>query len=87
MDVPLLKEEHPDRLGWRLMGDVTTSLNRVALALHEAGLAGAWRNEQLAVPEVHPGGLSVRAGLQGWSVSVMGRRRLGARAPAESRIG
>ncbi len=48
---PLLKEEHPDRLGWRLMGDVTTSLNRVAAALHEAGLAGAWRNEQLAVPD------------------------------------
>lgn len=48
---PLLKEEHPERLGWRLMGDVTTSLNRVAVALLEAGLAGAWRNEQLAVPD------------------------------------
>ena len=48
---PLLKEERPGRLGWRLMGDVTTSLNRVAAALHEAGLAGAWRNEQLAVPD------------------------------------
>ncbi|MFC5523011.1 NUDIX hydrolase [Polaromonas jejuensis] len=48
---PLLKEERPEGLGWRLMGDVTTSLNRVATALHEAGLAGAWRNEQLAVPD------------------------------------
>jgi 8-oxo-dGTP pyrophosphatase MutT (NUDIX family) len=48
---PLLKEEHPERLGWRLMGDVTTSLNQIAVALHEAGLAGAWRDEQLAVPD------------------------------------
>ena len=48
---PLLKEEHPSGLGWRLMGDVTTSLNKIAVALHEAGLAGAWRNEQLAVPD------------------------------------
>lgn len=48
---PLLKEEHPGGLGWRLMGDVTTSLNKVAVALHEAGLAGAWRDEQLAVPD------------------------------------
>lgn len=48
---PLLKEEHPEHLGWRLMGDVTTGLNRVAAALHEAGLAGTWRNEQLAVPD------------------------------------
>lgn len=50
---PLLKEEHPASLGWRLMGDVTTSLNQVAEALHRAGLAGAWRNEQLAVPDQH----------------------------------
>ncbi len=33
------------------MGDVTTSLNKIAVALHEAGLAGAWRDEQLAVPD------------------------------------
>jgi 8-oxo-dGTP pyrophosphatase MutT (NUDIX family) len=45
----LLKKERPEPLGWRLMGDVTASLNRVATALHEAGLAGAWRNEQIAV--------------------------------------
>ena len=48
---PLLKEEHPQRLGWRLMGDVTTGLNQVAVALHQAGLAGAWRDEQLGVPD------------------------------------
>ncbi len=47
----LLKEEHPQKLGWRLMGDVTISLKRVAMALHEAGLTGAWRNEQLGVPD------------------------------------
>ena len=50
-DHPLLKEEHPDGLGWRLMGDVTASLNKIAVALHAAGLAGAWRDEQLAVPD------------------------------------
>ncbi len=48
---PLLQQERPEPLGWRLMGDVTTSLHRVALALREAGLAGAWRDEQLAVPD------------------------------------
>ena len=45
----LLKEEHPRELGWRLMGDVSVSLNKLAKLLHDAGLAGAWRNEQLAV--------------------------------------
>jgi len=45
----LLKEEHPQELGWRLLGDVSISLNLLARALHGAGLAGEWRNEQLAV--------------------------------------
>ena len=45
----LLKEEHLKALGWRLMGDVSTSLNQLAKVLHDAGLAGAWRDEQLAV--------------------------------------
>jgi 8-oxo-dGTP pyrophosphatase MutT (NUDIX family) len=49
----LLKKEHSAETGlctsWRLNGDVTTGLNLVATALHAAGLAGAWRNEQLAV--------------------------------------
>ena len=31
------------------MGDVTISLGHLATALHHAGLAGAWRDEQLAV--------------------------------------
>jgi 8-oxo-dGTP pyrophosphatase MutT (NUDIX family) len=47
----LLKEEQPASLGWRLMGDVTTSLNQLAALMRDAGLAGAWRNEQLAVPD------------------------------------
>ncbi len=47
----LLKKEHTEELGWRLMGDVTLSLNRVARLLHDARLAGAWRDEQLAVTD------------------------------------
>lgn len=47
----LLIQERPGQLGWRLMGDVTTGLNRVAAALRDAGLAGAWRDEQLAVSD------------------------------------
>lgn len=49
---PLLKEEHSGQ-GWQLLGDVTVGLNRLAAALHEAGLAGAWRGEQLAVSDQH----------------------------------
>ena len=46
---PILQQEHPAELGWRLLGDVTTSLNLLARALYSAGLAGEWRSEQLAV--------------------------------------
>ena len=45
----LLKEEQS---GWHLLlgqNDVTTCLNQLAGVLRDAGLAGAWRNEQLAV--------------------------------------
>ena len=45
----LLKKEQPSSLGWRLLGDVSTSLDQLARALHSAGLGGAWRGEQLAV--------------------------------------
>jgi len=49
-DVPLLKDEHIDgRHCWHVLGDVTQSLNLMAVFLHQAGLAGAWRDEQLAV--------------------------------------
>lgn len=45
----LLKEEHS---GWHLIcdqSDVTSGLNQLAGVLRDAGLAGAWRHEQLAV--------------------------------------
>jgi len=45
----LLKEEQS---GWHLIldqSDVTTGLNQLAGLLRDAGLAGAWRDEQLAV--------------------------------------
>lgn len=45
----LLKEERSGVSGWCLQGDVSAGLNRVAAALQAAGLAGVWRNEQLAV--------------------------------------
>ena len=45
----LLKKEHPAALGWRLLGDVSISLDLLAKALHSADLGGAWRGEQLAV--------------------------------------
>ncbi len=49
LDYQLLKEEQS---GWHLVlgeNDVTTGLNQLADLLRDAGLAGAWRNEQLAV--------------------------------------
>ena len=49
----LSKSEHIESSsmpsGWHLAGDVTTSLNLLASALRQVGLAGAWRDEQLAV--------------------------------------
>ncbi|MEO8024412.1 NUDIX domain-containing protein [Polaromonas sp.] len=49
----LLKEERSGILGWHVQGEVTAGLNRLAAALHAMGLAGAWRDEQLAVPDAH----------------------------------
>ncbi|MDP1955230.1 MAG: NUDIX domain-containing protein [Polaromonas sp.] len=49
----LLKEERPEGPGWHLMGDVTTGLNHLADVLRRAGLAGAWRDEQLSVNDQH----------------------------------
>ena len=45
----LVKAEHPVELGWRLLGDVSTSLDQLAKVLNSANLSGAWRGEQLAV--------------------------------------
>jgi 8-oxo-dGTP pyrophosphatase MutT (NUDIX family) len=47
----LSKEERSGFAGWRVHGDVTATLNELAHALHDAGLAGAWRDEQLAVTD------------------------------------
>jgi 8-oxo-dGTP pyrophosphatase MutT (NUDIX family) len=38
-----------DAAAWEVLGDVTQSLHVVAKSMARAGLAGAWRNEQLAV--------------------------------------
>jgi 8-oxo-dGTP pyrophosphatase MutT (NUDIX family) len=48
-DTLLSKVERLGSEGWLLTGCVTTGLNQLALAMHACGLAGAWRNEQLAV--------------------------------------
>jgi len=45
----LSKTEHLGGLAWRLLGEPTAALAALALALREAGLAHAWRDEQLAV--------------------------------------
>jgi 8-oxo-dGTP pyrophosphatase MutT (NUDIX family) len=37
--------------GWHLQGDVTRTLHEIALAMREAGVADAWRDEQLAVTD------------------------------------
>jgi 8-oxo-dGTP pyrophosphatase MutT (NUDIX family) len=42
---------HEHARGWRLQGDVTRTLNDIALAMGEANLADAWRDEQLAVTD------------------------------------
>ncbi|WP_372825206.1 NUDIX domain-containing protein [Polaromonas sp.] len=47
----LSKTEHSGRPAWRLLGEPTAALDALALALREAGLAHAWRDEQLAVAD------------------------------------
>ena len=37
--------------GWEILGALTPSLHAIALAMREAGVAHAWRNEQLAVTD------------------------------------
>lgn len=47
---PLLRMSVRDsRSGWEVLGDPTSSLAVLAAAMRDAGLAGAWRDEQLAV--------------------------------------
>ena len=38
-------------IGWQVHGDPTTSLHAIALAMRGAGVAHAWRDEQLAVTD------------------------------------
>ncbi len=49
LDCQLQKVKHEGVPGWRLTGDVTAGLDRLAHALRDAGLAPVWRDEQLAV--------------------------------------
>ena len=49
LNLQLSKEEHSGVLGWHLHGEPGAALNALALALRDAGLAHAWRDEQLAV--------------------------------------
>jgi 8-oxo-dGTP pyrophosphatase MutT (NUDIX family) len=44
-----LPELRQERDGWRVHGDATPSLHRIALALRDAGHVKAWRDEKLAV--------------------------------------
>ena len=39
----------PQADGWRIQGELTDSLADIALRLRERGMAGVWRDEQLAV--------------------------------------
>ena len=68
----LSKMEHPEQpgtvSGWHLAGDVTTGLNLLASRLRQAGLAGAWRNEQLAVCD-----MQCKQGQQGQRVGTVER--------------
>lgn len=43
--------ERQGETGWQVVGPLTPALARVALALRDTGLAGAWRHEQLAVTD------------------------------------
>jgi 8-oxo-dGTP pyrophosphatase MutT (NUDIX family) len=47
----LLKKEHSGHRSWHLQGEASAALHAVAIALRDAGLAGAWRDEQLAVTD------------------------------------
>jgi 8-oxo-dGTP pyrophosphatase MutT (NUDIX family) len=47
----LLNEERDGVVGWNLAGEPLATLAYLANVLRAAGLAHAWRNEQLAVPD------------------------------------
>ena len=51
--VELRQETHPEGVCWRLLGEPTAAMAMLANALRDAGLAGAWRDEQLGVTDRH----------------------------------
>ncbi len=51
--VPVTRVQREGVDGWQVGGEVTASLERVAFALRDAGLAHTWRSEQLAVNDPH----------------------------------
>lgn len=51
LDAVLRPLERSGEAGWQVEGPLTPALDKVALALRDAGLAGAWRHEQLAVTD------------------------------------
>lgn len=77
---PVLQREDAQGVaGWRVLGELTASLEVVAQALQRAGLGGAWRNEQLAVCDAQERrvGTVERAavrplGLTTWAVHLVG---------------
>lgn len=65
--------------GWRIHGDLTASLHEIALAMRRAGIAHAWRDEQLAVTDASGSRLGTveRAvvrplGITTWAVHLVG---------------
>ncbi|WP_371134281.1 NUDIX domain-containing protein [Polaromonas sp.] len=75
----LSKTEHLGSSAWRLLGEPTAALGALALALREAGLAHAWRDEQLAVTD--------HQGLRIGSVERAVVRVLGISTPAVHLVG
>jgi 8-oxo-dGTP pyrophosphatase MutT (NUDIX family) len=66
--------------GWRVHGELTASLHEIALAMRRAGIAHAWRDEQLAVTDANGTCLGTveRAvvrplGITTWAVHLVGR--------------
>lgn len=45
----LLNQEHSERDGWQLNGELTACLAQLAQVMRAAGLTGVWRDEALAV--------------------------------------
>jgi 8-oxo-dGTP pyrophosphatase MutT (NUDIX family) len=49
LNLPSFVREHAG--GWQVQGDVTASLDAIAHAMRDAGIAHSWRDEQLAVTD------------------------------------